>query len=112
MAPLSRPGRPVWLSGALLLALTGALVGPLVYQFGARHWPLYLGLAAVLVLLFGWVENAWRSRPLPDRRRVIDRSRFRLVLGGKGKGKGKGNGHAEELDGPPEDDGDKPRWVM
>ena len=110
MTPLSRPGRPVWLAGALLLALVGALVAPLVYQFGVRHWPLYFGLAAAVVLLFGWVENAWRSRPLPDRRRVTGRSRFRLVLGGKGKGKG--NGHAQDLTGPPEDDGDKPRWVM
>ncbi len=110
MAPLLRPGRPAWISGALLLALTAALVGPLVYQFGARRWPLYAGLAAALILLFGWVENAWRSRPLPGRRRAIDRSRFRLLLGGKGKGKG--NGHAQDLPGPPEDDGDKPRWVM
>jgi hypothetical protein len=100
-----------WLSGALLLALAGGLVAPAVYQFGVRRWPLYLGLLAGLVLLFGRIESAWRSRPLPGRHRV-DRSRFRVVTGGRAEGKGKGNGHAQDLPGHPDDDGDKPRWVM
>ena len=73
-------------------------------------WPLYVGLAAALVLVFGAVENAWRSRPLRSRPRAREHGRFRLVPGGKSKGKG--NGHAQDLTGPPEDDGDKPRWVM
>ncbi len=110
MALLARLRRAPWLSGALLLALAGALVAPAVYLLGVRRWPLYVGLAAVLILVFGSVENAWRSRPLPGRRRALDRSRFRLVPGGKAKGKGKG--HAQDLPGPPENDGDKPRWVM
>ena len=110
MALLARLRRAPWLSGALLLALAGALLAPAVYFLGLRRWPLYVGLAAVLILDFGSVENAWRSRPLPGRRRAIGRSRFRLVPGGKGKGKG--NGHAQDLPGPPQDDGDKPRWVM
>jgi hypothetical protein len=104
---LARLRRSPWLSGALLLALIGALVAPAVYYLGARRWPHYVGLAAGLVLLFGAIENAWRSRPLPKRNRVVDRSRFRVFTGGKGKDKG--NGHAKDV---PDDDGDKPRWVM
>jgi hypothetical protein len=107
MTPLTRLRRTPWLSGALLLVLAGALVAPAVYFFGVRRWPLYVGLAAALILVFGAFENAWRSRPLPGRRRASLRGRFRLVPGGKGKG----NGHAQDLPGPPEDD-DKPRWVM
>ncbi len=104
---LARLRRSPWLSGTLLLALVGVLVAPAVYYLGARRWPLHVGLAAGLLLLLGALENAWRSRPLPRRHRVVDRSRFRVVPGGKDKGKG--NGHAKDL---PDDDGDKPRWVM
>jgi hypothetical protein len=104
---LARLRRSPWLSGALLLALVGALVAPAVYYLGASRWPLLVGLAAGLVLLLGALENAWRSRPLPKRHRVVDRSRFRVFPGGKGQDKG--NGHAKDV---PKDDGDKPRWVM
>jgi hypothetical protein len=110
VAPLTRLRRAPWLSGALLLALAGLLVAPAAWFFGVRRWPLYIGLAAALVLVFGSVENAWRSRPLRSRSRALERGRLRLVPGGKSKGKG--NGHAQDLPGPPEDDGDKPRWVM
>ncbi len=111
MTLLARLRRSPWLSGALLLALVAALVAPAVYFFGARHWSLYVGLAALLVLVFGAIEKTWRSRPLPARQRVSDRGHFRVVPGGKGKGKG-GNGHAQDGPDPPGDDGDKPRWVM
>jgi hypothetical protein len=101
--------RSPWLAGVLLLILGAALVAPAVYAFGWRRWPLYAGLLAAALLLFGWIERLWNSRPLPPRQRVVDRSRFRVVPGGKGKG----NGHARDLPGDePEDDGDKPRWVM
>jgi hypothetical protein len=107
MSFLARLRGSPWLSGALLLVLVGALVAPAAYYLGARRWPLYAGLAAGLVLVFGAIESAWRSRPLPRRHRPVDRSRFRVVSGGKDKGKG--NGHAKDV---PDDDGDKPRWVM
>jgi hypothetical protein len=61
------------------------------------------GLAAGLVLLFGGLERMWQRRPLPPRRRVTERHRFRVVPGGKG------NGHDHES---ADDDGEKPRWVM
>jgi hypothetical protein len=108
MPLLTRLRRATWLSGAVLLLVIGLLVAPAAYRLGTSRWPLLLGLAAMLVLLAGWVETAWRSRPQP-RRRWIGRSRLRLVTSGKGRDKG--NGHAADLHDPPDDD-DKPRWVM
>jgi membrane protein implicated in regulation of membrane protease activity len=92
-----------WLAGALLLALAGALAAPVLLWLGLRSWPAWVGLAAVLVLLFGWLERFWQRRPLPQPRRVADRRRFRVVPGGKG------NGHAHDVT---DDEGDKPRWLM
>jgi 4-hydroxybenzoate polyprenyltransferase len=105
---LSRLRGAPWLSGALLLVLAGALLAPAVYYLGLRRWPLYVGLLAGLVLFFGAIETAWRSRPLPRLRRPVGRGRFRVVAGGKDKG----NGHAHDVPERPDDDGDKPRWVM
>ena len=111
MRLVQRLRRTPWLPGLLLLVLAVVVVAPSVYAFGWRRWPLHAGLLAALVLLFGWVERRWKSRALPRRHRPLDRSRFRVVPGGKAKGKG--NGHATDLQGDaPEDDGDKPRWVM
>jgi hypothetical protein len=104
MPPLSRLRRAPWLGGALVLALAAGLIAPLAVALGPRRWPLLVGLAAGLLLLLGGLERLWQSRPLPRRRRVADRSRFRVVPGGKG------NGHAHEAG--KDDDGDKPRWVM
>ena len=104
MPPLSRLRRAPWLGGALLLALAAGLVAPLAYSLGWRRWPLLVGLGAGLILLFGGLERLWQRRPLPRPHRVADRSRFRVVPGGKG------NGHAH--DAKKDDDGDKPRWVM
>ncbi len=111
---LSRLRRSPWFSGGVLLLLAAAVAAPGVHAFGWRRWPLHVGVVALALLLFGWVERRWNSRPLPKRYRVVDRSRFRVVPGGKDTGgKDKGNGHARDLPGDtPKDDGDKPRWVM
>jgi len=101
MPTLSRPRSAPWLAGALLLALAAGLVGPLAYTLGWSRWPLLAGLGAGLILLFGVLERLWQRRPLPRPHRAADRSRFRVVPGGKG------NGHDSTKDG-----GDKPRWVM
>jgi len=103
MTNLSRLRRAPWLGGAVLLALAAGLVAPLVYALGSRGWPFAVGLGAGLVLLFGALERLWQRRPLPRPKRVADRSRFRVVPGGKG------NGHDRDVK---DDDGDKPRWVM
>jgi hypothetical protein len=88
----------------LLLALAAGLVAPLALALGLRGWPLYAGLGAGLILLFGAIERLWQRRPLPRPKRPADRSRFRVFPGGKG------NGHAHDQ--PRDDDGDKPRWLM
>jgi hypothetical protein len=106
LVPGRRPAAP-WLAGAGLLALAVALAAPVVWLFGRRSWPFCLGLAAALVLAFGWIETAWRNRPLARRHRPTGRSRFRIVAGGKDKG----NGHAHDVPDPSGDE-DKPRWLM
>jgi hypothetical protein len=105
---LSRLRRWPWLSGALLLSLAAAVVAPAVYELGWRRWPLYCGLLAALLLVFGWIERRWKSRPVPRGYRVADRSRFRVVPGGKGKA----NGKARDVHEDRSEDGDKPRWLM
>jgi hypothetical protein len=104
MLSLSRLRRSPWLGGALLLALAAGVVAPLVYALGPRRWPLLVGLAAGLILLFGGLERLWQRRPLPRRHRATDRRRFRVVPGGKG------NGH--DHDSTRDDEGDKPGWLM
>jgi len=104
MPTLSRLRRAPWLGGAVLLALAAGLVAPLALALGLRGWPLYAGLGAGLILLFGAIERLWQRRPLPRPKRPADRSRFRLVPGGKG------NGHADDQ--PKDDEDDKPRWLM
>jgi hypothetical protein len=106
-------GRP-WLSGAVLLVLAVSLAAPAAWFGGRRGWALSVGIGAALLLLFGAAERLWQSRSLPRRHRV-DRSRFRVVSGGKSEraGSGKGNGHSQDhADGSDGPDGDKPRWVM
>ncbi len=112
MPLMPRLRRAPWLAGALLLVLAASLVAPLAFLLGARRWSSYAGLAAMLLLLFGAIERLWQRASFPRRQRPVDRSRFRVVTGGKAKGKG--NGHASDV---PEDregkgGGDKPRWVM
>jgi hypothetical protein len=104
MTSLSRLRRAPWLGGALLLALAAGLVAPLAFTLGVRRWPLLVGLAAGLILLFGGLERLWQRLSLPRRSRVADRRRFRVVPGGKG------NGHDREA--TKDDEGEKPRWLM
>jgi hypothetical protein len=113
MPPLSRLRRSPWLAGALLLVLAAAFAAPVAWLIGARHWSLYAGLLAIVLLLFGAAERLWQSVPSFWRRHsarrklAADRRRLRVVPGGKGKGNGHardaGEGHADE---------DGPRWVM
>ena len=103
MPPLAKPRRAPWISGAVVLALAVGLTAPVAYALGMRRWPFVVGLAAVLLLLFGGVERLWQRRPLDRRRRTASRLRFRVVPGGKG------NGRDHDTT---DDDGEKPRWVM
>jgi protein-S-isoprenylcysteine O-methyltransferase Ste14 len=104
MPPLFPTRRAPWLAGALLLAFAVGLVAPVAHSIGWARWPYLVGLAAAILLLFGALERLWQRRPLPRTHRVADRTRFRIVPGGKG------NGHAKDTD--KDDGGDKPRWVM
>jgi hypothetical protein len=111
-SPPTRLRRSPFVAGTLLLVLAAGLVAPAAWLLGARRWPLALGLLALLLLLFGAIERLWQSlsglwyRRAFDRTRSAERSRFRVVLGGKGQRKG--NGHDRDAgEGP-----DGPGWVM
>ena len=97
--------RAPWVAGAVLLALLGLPLLGLGMRFGLReYWPFYVGAAALLVLLAGWVERFWQSRPLHrPRSRSSNKSRFRVLPGGRAEGRSSDSG---------DDDPDKPRWVM
>ena len=106
--------RSPWLAGALVLVLAAALVAPAAWRIGSgsRGWAIYLGLLALVLLLFGAVERLWQSlagswyRRSMARTRAAERGRFRVLLGGKGKRKG--NGHDHDAD----EGQDGPRWLM
>ena len=102
MNPLGRLRRAPWLSGALVLVLAVGMLGPAIYAFGPRRWPLYVGMLAVLLLTFGAVERLWGRRAV--RRPPKSRKNLRIVPGGKG------NGHTYDLEG--DDTTDKQRWLM
>jgi hypothetical protein len=102
MNPLGRLRRAPWLSGALVLVLAVGLLGPAIYAFGPRRWPLYLGVLAVLLLTFGEIERLWRRQAV--RRPPKSRKNLRIVPGGKG------NGHTYDLEG--DNTTDKQRWPM
>jgi len=104
MSLLARLRRAPWLGGAVLLALAAGLTAPVAYALGVRRWPLLVGLAAGLLLLFGGLERLWQRRPLRRSPRATRRHRFRVVPGGKG------NGRDHEV--TTDDDGDEPRWLM
>lgn len=107
MPPPDRTRGTPWLSGALTLLAAAALAAPVLYAFGLRSWPFFVGALVLALLLLGALERRWQSRALPGVRRQVDRSRFRVVEGGKG------NGHAHDTPPPGGNDaGDKPRWVM
>ena len=105
MSPLARMRRAPWIGGALLVALAVGLTAPVAYAVGVRRWPFVVGLAAVLILLFGGLERLWQRRPLPSPRRAASRLRFRVVPGGKG------NGWSHDND-KTDDDDQRPRWLM
>jgi hypothetical protein len=107
MPPPGRARSAPWLSGALTLLAAAALAAPVLYAFGLHRWPFFVGALVLALLLLGAVERRWQSRALPRPHRPVDRSRFRVVEGGKG------NGHAHDAPPPGGDDpDDKPRWVM
>jgi len=103
MTPLARLRGSPWLAGSILLALAAGLAAPVLFWLGLRRWPAWVGLAALLLLLFGWLERLWQRRPVSRPPRVAARRRFRVVPGGKG------NGDAHDV---PDDAGEKPRWLM
>jgi protein-S-isoprenylcysteine O-methyltransferase Ste14 len=77
-------------------------------RVGWHRWPWLLGAGAILLLLAGWLERWWQSRPLthsPSRSRSKARSRFRVVDGGRAA-----DGRRPEPD--PEDESDDPKWLM
>lgn len=103
MSPLRR--RAPWVAGALLLALVGFPVLGLGLRLGlADSWPFLVGGVALLLLLAGWVERTWQSRPLNrPKTRSAGRSRFRVLPGGRSEDR------PMDLE---DDDNDKPRWLM
>ena len=107
MTPLSPlRQRAPWVAGALLLTLVGFPLLVAGLRFGLRYWPFLLGAGAIALLLAGWLERWWQTRPLhapSGRSRSTARRRFRLVPGGR------------KDDPPPtldDDDTDEPRWLM
>jgi len=107
---LARLRRAPWLAGALLLVLAAGLVAPAAWLLGVGGWPLYVGLIAIVLLVFGSLERLWLSltglwlRRAARRKLAADRDRFRVVQGGKRKGNGHGHDSGEGQDGP--------GWVM
>ena len=96
--------RGPWLAGTALLLLVTFLVAPLAVRFGLRYWAFYAGAAALLLLIAGWLERLWQSRPLArPRRRRSGTGRFRILRGGRGNGR---------AGGPGSEGTDEPRWLM
>ncbi len=96
--------RAPWVAGAVLLALLGLPLLVAGMRFGLRYWPFLVGAAAILLLLAGWLERLWQTRPLErPRSSAAGRSRFRVLPGGRAE-----SPPSEEDD----DDTDEPRWLM
>jgi hypothetical protein len=104
MTALGTLRRRPWIAGLLLLTLAAGLVAPLALRWGSRYWPFYVGIAAVWLLVFGWIEKLWKTPrpPRPPR----NRSKLRVLPGGRG------NGHDKEFDLAKDDSTDKQRWLM
>ena len=109
MSPLSPMRRRApWIAGAVLLALVGLPLASAGLRFDI-HWPYLVGAGALLLLLAGWLERWWQSRPLarpPSRSRAKARSRFRVVDGGRAN-----EDRSPDL-GTEEEDNDEPKWLM
>ena len=96
--------RAPWVAGAVLLALLGLPLLVAGIRFGLRYWPFLVGAAAILLLLAGWLERLWQTRPLQrPKSRSAAGSRFRVLPGGRAESP------PPELD---DDDTDEPRWLM
>ena len=96
--------RAPWVAGAVLLALLGLPLLIAGMRFGLRYWPFIVGAAATLLLLAGWLERLWQTRPLQRARsHSATRSRFRVLPGGRAKSP------PPKLD---DNDTDEPRWLM
>jgi protein-S-isoprenylcysteine O-methyltransferase Ste14 len=110
MSPLSRlRHRSPWVAGALLLAFLGLPLVAAALRFGLDSWPYLLGAGAVLLLLAGWLERWWQSRPVgrpPSRSRAKERSRFRVLEGGRAA-----EARPSDLDAEDETD-EEPKWLM
>jgi hypothetical protein len=102
MSALDKLRRAPWLSGALLLVLAGGMVAPLALWLGARHWAVYLGLGAALLLLFGWMERIGKGLGAPRPPRA--RGKLRILPGGRGNGK--------DIDLAKDETTDGQRWLM
>mgnify|MGYP001813479193 CR=1 FL=1 len=110
MSPLSRlRRRSPWVAGALLLAFLGLPLVAAALRFGLDSWPYLLGAGAALLLLAGWLERWWQSRPVgspPSRSRAKGRSRFRVLDGGRST-----EPRPSDLDAEDEND-EEPKWLM
>ena len=103
LSPLRR--RSPWIAGALLLTLVGLPLLAAAARLGLRHWPFLVGAAALLLLLAGWLERLWQSRPLPRRRPgTAARRRLHVLRGGRSGGQPTGSGT--------DDDSEEPKWLM
>jgi protein-S-isoprenylcysteine O-methyltransferase Ste14 len=106
-SPLRR--RAPWVAGALLLALVGLPLVAAGLRFGLQRWPFLLGAGAALLLLAGWAERWWQSRPATrtaSRSRSRAGGRFRLVEGGRNaQERSPGVETGDEND-------DEPKWLM
>jgi hypothetical protein len=102
MTPLQTLRRSPWLSGAIVLLLVAGMIAPLGLRLGSRYWAYYVGLAAFLLLAFGWMERLWKAAHAPRAPRA--RGKLRIVQGGRGNGK--------DIDLAKDETTDGQRWLM
>jgi hypothetical protein len=102
MSPLAPFRRAPWLSGALVLLLVAGMIAPLGLRLGSRYWAYYVGLGALLLLCFGWIERLWKAASAPRPPRA--RGKLRVLHGGRGNGK--------DIDLAKDETTDSQRWLM
>jgi hypothetical protein len=102
MSPLATFRRAPWLSGALALLLVAGMIAPLGLRLGSHYWAYYVGLAAFLLLSFGWIERLRKAASAPRPPRA--RGTLRVVQGGRG--------NRQVIDLAKEDTTDSQRWLM